>query len=169
MNNQIVKNIIRFIVIVLLQVLILQRIDLGWEYLSLLFYPLFLILLPFEISRVLLIIIGFVLGCTVDIFYDSMGVHASASVFTAFARPYVLKILEPANGYPPTSAPTKHFLGLNWFLIYSGILLFAHIFFYFSVEVFTYVYFLEILLKTIVSFVLSYLLILIHHFLFNPK
>jgi hypothetical protein len=169
MDSHVLKNIIRFIGIVLLQVLIFQRIDFGWEYISLIVYPMFILLLPFQTSRILLIILGFILGISIDIFYNSLGVHASATVFLAYIRPFVLKILEPANGYPVGTAPTKFHMGVNWFLIYSGILLFAHIFFYFSVEVFTYVYFLEILLKSIASFLISYFVILLHQFLFNPK
>ena len=169
MDSQIVKNIIRFIGIILLQVLIFQRVDFGWEYVSLIIYPMFILLLPFQTSKVLLIILGFCLGISIDIFYNSLGVHASATVFLAYLRPYVLKMLEPANGYPASSAPTKYHMGLNWFMIYAGILLFAHLFFYFSVEVFTYVYFLEILLKSFVSFLISYFVILLHQFLFNPK
>ena len=169
MDSQIVKNIIRFIGIILLQVLIFQRVDFGWEYVSLIIYPMFILLLPFQTSKVLLIILGFCLGISIDIFYNSLGVHASATVFLAYLRPYVLKMLEPANGYPASSAPTKYHMGLNWFMTYAGILLFAHLFFYFSVEVFTYVYFLEILLKSFVSFLISYFVILLHQFLFNPK
>lgn len=169
MNNQWPRNIIRFIVLVLLQVLVFQRIDFNWEYVSILIYPLFILMLPLQTSRLLLIILGFVLGMTIDLFYQSPGVHASASVFTAYIRPFVLKILEPANGYPANAAPSKFHLGANWFFLYAGILLFTHSFFYFSVEVFTYVYFLEILLKTLVCFVISYLLVVIHQFLINPK
>ena len=172
MNRDVVVSIVRFIVIVLVQVLILKRINFGWEnfnYISILIYPLFLFLLPLRTSRPALLFIGFILGITVDIFYDSMGVHAAASVFTAYIRPILLKFLEPRGGFPVNASPTKHAFGSNWFLLYSGILLLAHLLFYFSVEVFTFVYFFEILLKTIFSFIFSFIVMVLTVFLFNPK
>lgn len=172
MSREVVISIIRFFLIALFQVLVLKRINFGWEnfnYISILIYPLFLILLPLRISRPLLLLIGFVLGLTIDVFYDSLGVHAAASVFTAFIRPILLKFMEPRGGYPVNASPTKHNFGANWFLLYSGILLFAHLLFYFSIEVFTFIYFFEIWLKTIFSFIFSFTLMILLVFLFNPK
>jgi hypothetical protein len=116
-----------------------------------------------------LLIIGFVLGFAIDLFYESPGVHMSACVFLAFIRPWVLKILEPRGGYPANSNPTANDFGLVWFMQYSGILLFIFLFFYFSVEVFTFSRFLEILLKTFSSFVVSFLAVFLYISIFNPR
>jgi hypothetical protein len=45
------------------------------------------------------LITAFLLGITVDMFVDTPGVHTSASVFMAFVRPFVLRILAPRDGY----------------------------------------------------------------------
>ena len=173
MNSLWIKNIIRIVILVLIQVMILKRIYFGWEdfnYFSFIVYPLVILLLPIKTPKVLLILIGFFIGIVVDLFYDSPGVHASAAVFLAFCRPYILKIMEPRGGYPTQEmGPTRQHFGTNWFLTYAGIGLLAYLMVYFTMEVFTLVYFFEILLKTICSFIVSYICILLYIFLLNPK
>ncbi|MDX1476880.1 MAG: hypothetical protein R3301_04205 [Saprospiraceae bacterium] len=166
------RHIIRFAVVILLQGLILRRIALGgmhFNYISILFYPILLALLPIKTPRAALLLIGLGLGLTIDVFYDSLGVHASACVFTAFIRPWILQILEPRGGYPVNVNPTIRDFGAAWFMQYMGTLLALHLLFYFSVEVFTFVYIGQILLKTVTSFIVSFMAILIFMFLFNPR
>ncbi len=172
MSNVIVANIFRFLGLVILQVLVLRSINLGgadFNYISIIIYPLFLILLPLRTPHSLLVLLGFVLGFFVDVFYDTYGVHASASVFTAFIRPYILAIYEPKGGYNINYSPTKHRFGINWFLIYAATLLFLHLFFYFSVDAFTFYYIGDIFLRTIFSFLVSIILVVIYQFVFDPK
>ena len=90
MNSIISKNSIRFIILVLLQVLVLNHINfLG--YINPYLYILFIILYPVKNSRSLFIFLSFLLGISVDLFSDSGGVHAAASVTLAFIRPAFLK------------------------------------------------------------------------------
>ncbi len=87
MNSVLTNNIIRVVVFVLLQGLVLQRIYLGgpsFNYFSVLIYPVVIMLLPLKTPRIALVFIGFLLGLTVDLFYGSLGVHASACLFIAF-------------------------------------------------------------------------------------
>ncbi len=171
MNNVIVTNVVRFVALILLQVLVLQRINLGGEYANffhIIIYPLFIILLPLRIPHALLVLLGFVAGISVDFFYDSLGIHASAAVFIAFIRPAVLSILAPAKGYNMNFSPTKARFGVAWFLPYAATMMVIYLFFYFSVEVFTFYYLGQIMLRTICSFFLSMLFITVLQFLFDP-
>ena len=100
MNNIILTNAVRFIGLVLLQVLVLQRINIGGSYADLfhiIVFPLFIMLLPLRTPQALLVVLGFMIGITVDWFYDSPGIHASASVFIAFIRPLILKAVAPSR------------------------------------------------------------------------
>jgi len=172
MSNELIKNIWRFIFLVLLQTLVFKQVSPDgalFYFVSFIIFPLFILLLPFRISHILLICLGFLIGISVDIFYDSWGVHASAAVFTAFIRPYVLKALEPRGEYNVTHIPSKAHLGLQWFLIYSSIMMFAHLFFYFSVEAFTFIHIGQIIAKTGLSFFFSMIFILMYMFIFDPK
>lgn len=172
MNNSIVQNVIRWVVFILIQVLILKRIAFfdGWlHYMSILFYPLFIMLLPLRFSTVVVMTIGFFTGLIVDVFYDSPGIHASACVFIGFIRPIVFSLLSPREGYNVNLSPTLNQFGLGWFVRYASILLAAFLFFYFSVEAFTFVKIGSILAKTIISFVATMIFIMVYMMIFNPK
>jgi len=162
--NEVVKYILKGVLIVIFQVLILKRIDInsaGFSYFHFLIYPMIIFILPVRTPKSLVIVAGFFIGLFIDMFYDSPGVHASALCFTAFIRPYVLKILEPTDGYSTASVPSIKLFGLAGFFIYASILLIFHLLFYFSAEAFTFVFIGDILLKAIASFIISILLLML--------
>ena len=164
--------IIRFVIAVLIQVLVCKQIVFFTDdfiYGTVIFYPIFILLLPLRFSKSLILLLAFLAGITVDIFYDSLGVHAAASVVTAFVRPMVLKILEPDSGYSINSIPSKYYFGIVWFMQYAASLLAIHLLVYFSLEAFSFVFLKGILLKTLVTFGLSYIIIVIHQMLINSK
>lgn len=172
MTTDIVKNIWRFILFVLLQVLVFKHLSPDnsiFSYVSFIIYPLFLMLLPFRTPVITTLFLGLLVGLSVDWFYDSWGVHASASVFTAYARSIVLSIYEPRGGYNLNQMPSKAHLGINWFLYYSGTLMLLHLAFYFSVEAFTFIYLGQIILKTALSFIFSMIFVVIYMFVFDPE
>ena len=172
MNSVILINIRRFIVLLLVQVLFLKQFapNLGsFQYMEIILYPLFLILLPIRTPHSILVLLGFVLGLSVDIFYDSPGVHAAASVFTAFIRPLIIRLTQSRDSYNLNQSPTMRNFGRNNFLIYAAVMLLIHLFTYFSVEAFTFVYIKQILLRTFSSFVFSLILLIMYMFVFNPK
>ncbi len=173
MNNVLLTNSFRFIVLALVQVFILRNVvatgGAFWANFQLIIYPVFVMLLPFRTPRVLILGLAFGMGLFVDAFYNSLGIHASACVFMAYLRFFVLDWLEPKGGYNNDYSPTKQRLGLGWFMGYSAILLFGYLLWYFSVEAFTFVFWKDILAKTSGSFIISYIIILIMQFIFNPK
>ena len=172
MRSEYWTQVVRLVLFVLIQGLVLQRIHLGGvgaQYFAIMLYPVFIMLLPMKMNRLAIVFAGFAIGILIDLFYNSLGVHASACVFTAFIRPYVLQFFEPRGGYSANVNPTPHSLGMNWFLQYAALLLILHLLFYFSVEVFTFVYLGQILLKTLSSFALSYIAIALFALLFNPR
>ena len=172
MNNNWIKQIFRFVIIILLQVLVFKGINIdikGFNYVSIIFFPLFLMILPLRTPGALLLGIGFITGFTVDLFYSSPGLHTSAALLLTFLRPYILKALEPRGGYSNSEAPVYTELGLSWILSYVAILLFAHILIYTSMEIFAISEFLTIWLKTIASFIFSYVFIVAFLIISNPR
>lgn len=172
MNKAINNSIIRFFVLWAIQVFVLRQISWGWDgetYLLIHLYPLFILLLPFNTPRLLVLFLGFVLGLSVDWIYHTWGIHASALVFTAYIRDFVLRILTPREGYNIKNQPTKASLGDAWFLRYASFMLLFHLLFYFSVEAFTFVYFSTILLKLLFSWVGSIFFLLLSVYITNPK
>ncbi|HZV70564.1 MAG TPA: hypothetical protein VFG10_13510 [Saprospiraceae bacterium] len=173
MNRETIKHIIRGILFLVVQVLIFKRISSGnqwlWLYGDIFIYPIIILLLPIRMIRHYVIIIGFLLGLLIDMFYDTAGVHAFALTAMAYTRGIVLAYLEPRGGYQLTMSPTRHSMGINWLLVYTGICLLVHVFLYFTAEIFTFVYIGKILLKTFLTFLLSFITIMGYHLLFNPR
>lgn len=168
MTTEILKNILRFILLITLQVLLVQNINLT-TYVILLPYMLMIILLPFETPKLLVLFIAFLLGVCVDFFYDSSGLHASACTITGFARYYVLKYIAPREGYDAGVQPTIEDMGLAWFLRYAGTLILIHHFALFYLEVFRFSEFFQTLLRVILSSIGTFALIYLIQFLFFTK
>ncbi len=172
MEKVITRNAIRFVLLVLLQGLVLHRMDLGgvnFNYIHIIVYPLFILLLPVQVGRATLIALGFLVGICVDMFYDSPGLHASASVLTAFLRPIVLAYMEPRGGYKVNSVPNKEQFGTSWFFKYVAVLLTFHLLWYFMLEAFQLSQLLMIILRTICSFIASIIFMGVYVLIFNPK
>lgn len=78
-----------FLILTLLQVLIFSHIHI-FGYATAYIYLIFLLKLPINTSRNEMLIWGFLMGLTVDIFADTPGMNASAATAMAFVRNYIL-------------------------------------------------------------------------------
>ena len=168
MNNILITNITRFFGLLLFQVLIIDNIRLGY-YIHPYIYVLFIFLLPFNIQKWQLLLLGFVTGLTVDLFNGTPGLNAAATVFMAFIRPYVINGMTRRKDINPNDEPSFNNMGLSWFLLYSLLLLTAHNFILFSIEAFSFKLIGVILMQTLLSIFSSLLLIFIITLLFKKS
>lgn len=155
----------RFLVMILLQVLIVKNINMG-RYFIFFPYVLFILLLPFNTSKPLVLVISFLLGLCIDIFYDTQGMHASACVFMALARGGVLKLLSPREGYDESFKPTVAFMGGVWFSSYALLLIFTHHFLLFYIEAFSFQEFFRTFMRVICSTLSTFSFVYMLQFLF---
>ena len=153
---------------VLFQVLIVNNIVLH-GFITPFVYPLFILLLPINTPRWLQLIIGFILGLTIDMFTNTAGLHAFATVFLAFMRPYIQKMLTPSDGYETEDKPTIKSLGFSWFLFYTVVGIFLHHSVYFLVEILSLSDPKYLILKIFLSSIVSIGIILLIQLLFYPK
>lgn len=65
--------------------------------------------------------------------------------------------------------PSPEFLGTFRYMQAAGLFFIFHLFWYFSVEAFTFVYIGQITMKTITCWLLSMIFVFFYGFLFNPK
>ena len=158
------KYLLIFAVSVLLQVLIFNNILIA-RIIAPFFYILFIILLPFDTPRSLLLFLSLLLGITVDIFTNTPGVHASASLLIGFIRPGILNILTTRETLESVSAPRVNNMGFQWFATYVTFLVVIHHLFLFFIEAFTFSDFLITLLRVALSSVLSIIIIVLSQFL----
>ena len=167
-NRDFFINMLRFIAVVLAQVFVFNKINLGGTA-NPMIYPLFIIFLPFETNKNLSLILAFMLGLSVDLFTGSVGLHTSASVFTAFIRPLAYRIISSNRVYESGIKPGINDLGIRWFVSYTFFLVFAHHFFFFFIEAFSFNEFWHTLGKIFISTLLSSLLIIVLSFIFKPN
>ncbi|WP_179343901.1 rod shape-determining protein MreD [Winogradskyella ursingii] len=94
MTNATAPNIIRFILLLVVQIAICNNIN-FFGYINPYIYIIFILLFPINDNnnnnRLFILLLSFLLGILVDMFSDSGGVHAAASVCLAYARPVMLK------------------------------------------------------------------------------
>jgi rod shape-determining protein MreD len=175
--NVYIKNILRFCVIILLQILILNKITLRWwnepsgfpvfiPYV----YPLFILLLPFETPVWALLIIGFILGMTVDTFMNTAGMHACATILIAYLRTNVLSAILPRNlSEYSNQHPSIKSMGWMPFLVYSGFLIILHHSVFFTIELWNFSNFGSLFLKVMAASVTSMLFVVVYLLLFTKQ
>jgi rod shape-determining protein MreD len=160
MINDIIKYVLNFTLVVLIQVLIINNIPIAW-YINPLFYIVFIITLPINIPGWLLLFSGFFLGLVIDLSANTPGMNMSATLIVSFMRPYLLNAMVPRDNYQPSTQPVPSIFGLPWFINYAAIMVFVHHFFLFFIESFSIQQFFPTLLKIIVSTLFSLVLILV--------
>ncbi|MCB9183265.1 MAG: rod shape-determining protein MreD [Flavobacteriales bacterium] len=134
MIGTVAANIIRFIALMLLQVLVLDQLDVANGWMVPYLYILFLLMLPFELPAWAVLLIAAATGLTMDLFASTPGMHMSACVVMAFARKRLLRLMAPREGYEYGMRPTVPRMGLAWFATYASVLILIHHLWLFFVE-----------------------------------
>jgi cell shape-determining protein MreD len=161
-------NIVRFFFLVFFQVLILNHINLG-GYINPYFYIYFILLLPFETPRWLLLLAAFILGLNIDIFTNTIGLNASACVLMAFCRPFVISAISSGPESLIGDTPSLRNQGIKWFLYYSIILVLIHHFTLFYLEIFRFSEFMMTFVRVLLSSAFTMFLVLISEYLLYPR
>jgi len=162
------KYLLIFVVSVLLQVLIFNNILIA-RVISPFFYILFILLLPIDTPRSLLLFLSLSLGISIDIFTNTPGVHASASLLIGFLRPGILGLISSRDTLDSVAAPRVLNMGFQWFVTYTTFMVVLHHLFLFFIEAFTFQGFLITLLRVVLSSLLSVMLIVLSQFLIFRK
>ena len=156
-------------IFVLLQVLFLNNIQFV-SYINPLVYLILIITLPQDTERWFLIIYAFYLGILLDLFEGNIGLNASALVFISFFKPYLNKVLIPKNSIDEKDKLGLKNLGIQTFSIYALTLILIHNSFLFLLENFSFSPILPLILKVILSTIVTFIIILIFQlFTFKTK
>jgi len=166
--NSTMKNILRFVALVLVQVLVINYIKIG-GYVSPYVYPLFIMLLPVGYSQAGMLILAFLLGLSIDIFCGTLGLHAGAITLMAFCRPAIIKLVSGSQKIDPAKEPNINTMGFDWWLRYSFVLTTIHSLSLFLLESFTLKLIWQSLLRTVISLPVSLFLITIILYLFSSN
>lgn len=166
MNNVIISNTVRFIVLLLLQVLLLNNIN-FMGYINPYLYVLFLILYPFNANQTLFLVLAFLLGLGVDIFEDSGGINAAACLVVAYIRPMILRFSFGVSYDYQTVRFSNTQPGSR--ISYVALIVFVHHFVLFLLEFFNFAHFLLLLKKTLFSGLFTIILVFLSLSLFKRR
>jgi hypothetical protein len=164
----IITQLIRFIIFILAQSLVFNQLEIRFG-IQIMIYPLFIILLPFETSIFILLLLAFVMGLSIDAISDTYGLHTSSLLLVAYMRPIIFNIFSPREGYDALKEASIFEMGQRWFISVFGLLLVIHHFWFFMLEMFNMSEIGLILQKTILSVPLSFLLCILLQVIFVTK
>lgn len=157
------KYTIMFVSLVLAQVLIFNQVQFG-GFFNPYVYILFVILLPLSTPRYLVLLLAFALGFIIDVFSNSLGVHSAATVFIAYMRPLIIRIISNRED-DKSDYPGLHQNKLIWFVSYVVFMVLLHHLLLFYLEVYTFANFLNTLFRVVLSSLFSIIVIVLSQFL----
>jgi hypothetical protein len=168
--SDLLRNIIRFILFIGFQVFILDKIPPLHRFVVPVIYYLFILWLPFSVSRFWLLIIGFITGLSYDYFTNHPGLHTAACVLIAYIRPFLVSLLTPKD----TSEfnyrePSAQAMGWAPYTIFVLVLTLLHHSYLLFLELLEFGSFLDFVIKVISTTGISMLMILTAEILFSRK
>jgi hypothetical protein len=168
--SDLIRNIIRFALFICLQVYLLNKIPFLHQFIVPYLYYLFILWLPFSISRMGLLVVGFITGITLDFFMMSPGLHAAACVLIAYLRPFIINVLAPkdATGFSYRE-PSPKAMGWTPYLVYVFVLTLFHHSYMVLLEWLSFGSVLQFVIKLIATTAISMLLILTTELLFPRR
>lgn len=172
MNVSLIKYILLFVALILLQEFVFDNIQVG-TLLTPYVYVLFILVLPFSYAPSAVVAISFLLGLSVDFFTtDMLGFHAFACTIAGYLRRFVFKVIRPKDDTEQKVATTTIYtMGWRPFILYTTILVLAHHSVLFLLETFKFynpLYsLLHILLSALVS--ITFIVLIELAFFRNPR
>jgi hypothetical protein len=160
--NLVVKNIIRLTLMLAIQVFVLNKVPPLHQFIVPYFYFVFLLWLPFKITRTTLLFVAFGLGYLTDIFYKTPGLHMAACVLLAYLRPPFIKLLLPKEATEwGNEEPSRKTMGQVPYITYVMGLTLIHNFYLILLEWLQFGSFLYFTGKLLATTLVSLLLIII--------
>ena len=165
MNNNLL-NIFRFVILLTIQILLFNNINL-FGYINPYPYLLFILLYPVNGNKSLLLLSSFTIGLLLDVFLNSGGVHAAASLLLAFVRPSLFKFsFGLSYEYQTVKIADKLSPERITFLFLAVII---HHFVLFSLEYYRFSLIAEIFVRTLSTTIFTLLFCLLIIYLIKPS
>ncbi|HSV87390.1 MAG TPA: hypothetical protein VLH61_01985 [Bacteroidales bacterium] len=165
MLNEILKYFGYLIALVFVQVSVFNNINFG-GYINPYIYIFFIMLLPLQVPGWLLLLSGFGIGMVIDLFSDSQGIHTSATLIMAFARPGLITLLHGRSELPE-AIPMISNRGIQWMATYILSLVLIHHAVLFFLEIFGFVEFFQTLARILLSTLISSMVIILGYSLID--
>lgn len=115
--REIVNTVFLFLLYLVLQILIVRNVVL-FDYAFCLVYVACILLLPYQINMTLLLLISFTTGVIVDTFYNTLGIHAAATLLMGYCRPFIIRLQIDQPGQESRISLSLQELGIGTFFRY---------------------------------------------------
>ena len=165
-SNRYFINALRFALLVLVQVLVFNRLN-FFGFINPMVYILFLYWYPIKENRAVFISIGFLLGLVIDIFSDTLALHAASTVTIAYLRPTIMRFVFGIN-YEFQSFKLSNTTRAQQ-ITFLALLIVAHHVIFFTLEIFSLANLLVILKKVIFTGIGTLILCLLFSSLFSVQ
>lgn len=166
MNSTLIVNIFRFILLLAVQVVVFNNMN-FYGYISPFPYILFIILYPVNGNRTVLLVASFLMGLLLDMFCNSGGIHATASLVLAYIRPLIFKFSFGLSYEYQTVRLNDVLTPERFSFILISIVI--HHLILFTLEAFEFSFILDVLLRTVLSTVFTLLLCITIIYLIKPS
>ena len=166
--KNLLTQFIRAILLIFLQVFILSQIEIGWG-IHIMLYPIFILLLPFDLKPIFVLLLAFVFGMVIDSLSNTAGLHTSSLLTMALFRFSIFKVFSTRDGYDGIYSGTVYEMGSAWFFKTSTILLAIQHIWFFAFEQFSFNEVLYLFQKIILSLPISYFFCLLYQYIFVKK
>ncbi len=168
MNRKLLSDIVSFVTFLLLHVVFFRH-AVFMHAAFCFFYLIFFLRLQVDVNPLPAMLSAFAMGLLVDQFYDSMGLHAMATVLMVYLRKHWLLLLTPQGGFDAGARPSLFQSGTMWYVLYAFPLIFIHHAVLFFTEAGGFQYFWTTLARVMASSVYTLLMAMLLEWLRPPK
>lgn len=158
-------NLLRFLLLLFAQVMFFSNIH-AHPLLDVYIYPIFILSLPFNTPRWILMLLSLTMGLSVDFFLGSLGMHGAVALLLGYLRPNLVNIITP-KGADFEINPNIFVQGSVWFMTYYSIAYIILLSAYFIIESWGFYNLFWLLLKILISSLASILISLFLLYLFT--
>lgn len=166
---ELLTYLLKFIGVVLLQILVVNNIQLS-SYVNPYIYISFILLLPVTIKPWQSLLLAFFCGAVIDTFSSTPGLHIAASVLLAYIRVHYLRFATTKEDTESRIRPSMSKKGVVWFVFYCFTMTLVHHTFLFFLEIYSFQEFFSTMLRIVLSTLVTVLMIVVGQLLFyNTK
>ncbi|MDC6351239.1 rod shape-determining protein MreD [Zeaxanthinibacter sp. PT1] len=165
-SNSYLMNALRFLLLVAAQVLVFNKLN-FFGFINPMVYILFLYWYPIKENRSAFISISFLLGLIIDIFSDTMALHAASSVTIAYLRPAIMRFVFGVN-FEFQSFKLSNTTRIQQ-ITFLALLIITHHLLFFTLEIFSFSNLLLILKKVVFTGAATLVVCLLFRTLFSVR
>lgn len=153
-----IKQIGRFIVVMVLQILLFNQLQL-WGVCHPYVYVLCLLMMPITLPHSVDMVIGAVVGLLMDVCCNSLGIHTASCILVMFLRPYLIAAFVNEKERL-TEQISVRAIGFEAFIKYAVLLVMIHHLAVFMLAAWSWSHIGFVLAETVVSSMMTLLLII---------